>query len=224
MTYSEKTKSLFFSEVANNLRHNDYEVEKLAEGHLAVSIDNQPLCEITNVGGITYKAENLQTDDLEAAKDQVFFIVRSTAEYVRQMQIAAPLKIADLRDRFKVLADYNGTVLAAAESKNGVQFVTWDWDFDRKGVSHGHYYNGDYEGAKTDFVMRSGLVPQNQLFSEAQLVEIYRCCSDTLASQYDLSPNEEKIINEVCSQIEMEIPDVADHLNREQPMQGQTMC
>lgn len=224
MTYSDKAKSLYFSEAANNLRREGFEVEKLTEGHLAVSIDNQPICEITSVGGITYKTENLQTADLEAAKDQAFFIVRITAEYVQQMQIAEPLKVVDLQDRFKVLADYNGTVLAAAESKHGVQFVTWDWDFDRKGVSHGHYFNGDYEGAKTDFVTRSGLIPHNRLFSEAQLVEIYRCCSDTLASQYDLSPNEEKIINEVCSQIEMEIPDVADHLNHEQSMQGQTMC
>lgn len=58
---------------------------------------------------------------------------------MKQLESASPLKVSELADRYKVLADFNGTVLAATQSNQGVQFVTWDWDFDRKGVSHGHY-------------------------------------------------------------------------------------
>jgi len=38
-------------------------------------------------------------------------------------------------------------VLAGTPSKYGVQFVTWDWDYDRTGVSHGHYFMEKYDEA-----------------------------------------------------------------------------
>ena len=56
------------------------------------------------------------------------------------MEMAPFLKADGLEDGYKVLADFNDIVLAGIQSKYGVQFVTWDWSFDRKGVSHGHYY------------------------------------------------------------------------------------
>ena len=42
----------------------------------------------------------------------------------------------------------------------GNQFVTWIWDYDRTGVSHGHYYEDDFQSAKQDFAVRSGLIPE----------------------------------------------------------------
>lgn len=56
----------------------------------------------------------------------------------------------------------------------GYQFVTWVWDFDRRGVSHGHYFEGNYHAAKEDFAVRSGLISRAQLFSADQLAELYR--------------------------------------------------
>ena len=38
----------------------------------------------------------------------------------------------------------------------------------------------NYDAAKRDFAVRSGLIPKQQLFREEQLIEIYRCCTDTL--------------------------------------------
>jgi len=223
MTYTPETRSLYYSEVANNLRREGFEVEKLSEEHLAVSLDAQPICKVSRIGGITYRSEDLVTADLESEKDRAFEIVRSTAEYVRQMQTAEPLKVQDLQDSYKVLADFNGTVLAATETRYGVQFVTWDWDFDRKGVSHGHYYNGSYEAAKEDFATRSGLLSQNRVFTEAQLAEIYRCCRDVQETADMLSPNESKIIGEICDKIESEFPDIADQPCHEQFMGSQSM-
>ena len=39
-------------------------------------------------------------------------------------------------------------ILAGTPSKYGVQFVTWDWDYDRTGVVHGHYFMENYPQIK----------------------------------------------------------------------------
>ena len=134
---------------------------------------------------------------------------------MRQMEQAPPLKVSDLADRYKVMADFNGVVLAGTQGKYGVEFVTWDWDHDRKGLSHGHYFTGNYEGAKRDFATRSGLIPEQQLFKDEQLIEIYRCCADTLDAGFDLTYEQEKCIKSVQEQIKDGMPDIMERI-REQ--------
>lgn len=215
-------------ETARNLTKSDYEVTRQADDSLAVSFQGNQLCSVTKPGGITYRQENLATPELEAAKDAAFEIVKTTAEYMRNMEQAPPLKAESLDDRYKVLADFNGTVLAGRESQYGVQFVTWDWDFDRAGLSHGHYWGDQYMSAKQDFATRSGLIDEHSLFNQEQMTEIYRCCADTLESGYDLTAKEEKLIDGIRDQIERAVPDLAERIESqkqeaEQTMQGPTM-
>ncbi len=131
--------------------------------------------EVTENGGITYRNEDIDEPERIDAKDKVYEIVRTTAEYMRQMETAPFLKADGLEDGYKVLADFNGIVLAGIQSKYGAQFVTWDWSFDRKGVCHGHYYtglysSGNYDAVKRDFAVRSGLIPKQQLFRRSSLL------------------------------------------------------
>ena len=86
------------------------------------------------------------------------------------------LRASDLKEEFRLLADFGCAVLAGRECENdrGYQFVTWVWDFDRRGVSHGHYFEGNYHAAKEDFAVRSGLISRAQIFSADQLAELYR--------------------------------------------------
>ncbi len=97
-------------------------------------------------------------------------------------------------------------------SRYGVQFVTWDWDYDHTGVTFGHYFGGNYEGAKQDFATRSGLIKENLLFTEEQLIEIYRCCADTLDAGFDITCEQEKTIKGVRDQIESGMPDIMDRI------------
>jgi len=98
-------------------------------------------------------------------------------------------------DYYRILADFGGTVLAGSPSKYGVQFVTWDWDYDRTGVVHGHYFMENYDAAKRDFVTRSGLVQKEQLFSPEQLTEIFRCCADSVDEDFfELTDTQEEMI------------------------------
>ena len=99
--------------------------------------------------------------------------------YVEEVQTAPTLHISGLSEKFHLLADFGGAVLAGRELENGwgYQFVTWIWDHDRTGVSHGHYYEEDFQGAKQDFAVRSGLISKAQLFSPEELTQLYclRC-------------------------------------------------
>ncbi len=215
MSISAEEQKRYFHETAIVLQREGFRIEPSVGGRLGVWLDDHPLCEVDRIGGITYRSDNILTPEHRAAKSKVYDIVCTTAEYMGQLENAPPLQVSALKDSYKVLADFNGTVLAAADSKYGVQFVTWDWDHDRKGVSHGHYFTGNYEVAKCDFAIRSGLIPEQHLFKDEQLIEIYRCCSDTLDAGFDLTCEQEKCIKSIQEQIETGMPDIMDRI-REQ--------
>ena len=225
---AEKNRYLREAEVV--LAREGFLTDRTHAGSLRVLLDGVPLCGIPESGGITYRMADVSTPERIAAKDKVYSIVRAVAEYMYQMERAPILKADGLEDSYKVLADFNGVVLAGCPSKYGAQFVTWDRDFDHKGVSHGHYYtglyaSGNYEAAKRDFATRSGLISEQQVFREEQLIEIYRCCVDTLQNDAALSYKQEKTIQEVQEQIEQCLPDIAERIQQQEaePTQEQTM-
>jgi len=224
MENSTEAKKRYFTETALALRREGYTVEDAADDCLKVSMSGNPLCSVTVMGGITYRQENLSSPELEQAKDKAYEIVRTTAEYMRQMEQAPFLQAQGLEDRYKLLADFNGTVLAGMESKFGVQFVTWDWDLDRTGVSHGNYYMHDYIGAKQNFATRSGLVDKQRLFSDEQLTEAYRCIHETLDSGYPITAQREKLLKELAEQIEWAVPDLEERvsLSNRQELEAQS--
>lgn len=53
---------------------------------------------------------------------------------------------------------------------------------------------------------------KEQLFSPEQLIEIYRCCADTLDAGFGLSYEQEKRITSVQEQIEQSMPGFVENL------------
>ncbi len=104
---SAEEQKRYFEETAVALRREGFQAEQIAGGHLGVWLDDHPLCEVDEVGGITYRRSNLSTPECVAAKDKAFHIVSITAEYMRQMEKAPPLQADSLKDRYKLLADFN---------------------------------------------------------------------------------------------------------------------
>lgn len=215
MTRDAHATKRYFDEAYIALKREGFQINQMDNGHLEVMLDDQPLCEVNEIGGIIYKYENIGTPEREAAKDKAFQIVCRTSEYMRQMEIAPALKADGLEDKYKLLAEFNGTVLAGMHSKIGVVFTTWDRTPDGEGLSHGHYFMEDYEGAKQDFATRSCLIPEQQLFSPEQMVEIYRCCADTLDAGFDLTYDQEKRIRSVQEQIGCCIPDIMEQIHEQ---------
>ena len=184
MSISAEEKVCYLREAAIVLAKEGFQLDEVHTDRLCILLDGSPLCEVTGSGGVAYRNEDIDEPERIAAKDKVYEIVRTTAEYMRQMEMAPFLKADGLEDGYKVLADFNGTVLAGVQSKHGVHFVTWDWAYGHTGVCHGHYFMENYAGAKQDFAIRSGLIQKERLFTPEQMTEIYRCCADSVDGDF----------------------------------------
>lgn len=139
-------------------------------------------------------------------------------EYVEAMENTPLLRARGLDNKFHLLADFGGAVLAGRErgTGRGYEFVTWIWDYERVGVSHGHYYEDDFAGAKRDFAVRSGLIPKASLFSNEELTEIYRATDHLLAEDPNLNDKQIRAIQEARIKIEFSVPDLDTQLEHRQ--------
>ena len=171
---------------------------------LPVEWGGLPLCRTTADGGVRYWQEDVATPERKRACERATDLACTVREYMTLLEQAPPLQAQSLTDDYRLLADFNGAVLAAHPTRLGVQFVTWGWSFDRTGLNQGNYFQENYVGAKQDFAIRAGLISKQQIFNQEQLVEIYRCCSDTLDAGFDLTAEQEKCIRGVQEQIAMQ--------------------
>ena len=150
---------------------------------------------------IQHRREDADTSQAEAALYRVEDIAAKTLEYMTAMEAAPRLKASGLDGDYRILADFGDAVLAGHPTERGVQFVTWEWDFDRKGAHHGHYFQDDYEAAKRDFTVRSGLVPKDALFEPEQLAEIYRALRFVSEQDESLSFGRDRELAELMEQV-----------------------
>lgn len=137
----------YLEEVRIPLHRAGFETLPLEGDQLPVLWNGAPLCRITGKGSVFYRREDADTPQAEDALYRVEDIAAKTLEYMTAMEAAPQLKASGLDGDYRILADFGGTVLAGTPSKYGVQFVTWDWDYDRTGVSHGHYFMENYDKA-----------------------------------------------------------------------------
>ena len=214
----------YLEEVRIPLHRAGFETQPLEDSQMPVYWNGAQLCRITGKGSVFYRREDVSTPQAEEALIRAEDITVRTLEYMTAMETAPQLKASGLEGDYRILADFNGTVLAGMHSKHGVQFVTWDWDYGRTGVAHGHYFMENYDGAKQDFAIRSGLIHKEQLFSPEQMTEIYRCCADSVDGDFfDLTAEQEKVIRSVQQQIEDCVPDLAERIRQQEDAMEQTM-
>ena len=220
---NETAQLRFLEETAIRLRQNGFTVEPIEDHHLPVCWEKGRLCRISGKGSVFYRREDADTPQAEDALFRVEDIAAKTLEYMTAMESAPQLKASGLDEDYRILADFGDTVLAGTPSKYGVQFVTWEWDFDRKGVHYGHYFQDDYEAAKRDFTVRSGLVPKDALFEPEQLAEIYRALRLVREQDESLSFGRDQELTELMEQVGKSLPEAALR-QRDAPEQiGMTM-
>ena len=205
----------YLEEVCISLHRAGFETKPPEECQLPILWNDAPLCRITGKGSVYYRREDTDTPQAEDALFRIEDIAAKTLEYMTAMETAPRLKATGLTGDYRVLADFGSAVLAGHPTERGVQFVTWEWDFDREGVHHGHYFQDDYEAAKRDFTVRSGLVPKEVLFEPEQLDEMHRALTFVCEQDEDLSIGREKEIKTIMEQIKCLLP--------ESPEQTQTM-
>ena len=191
----------FLEETAIRLRQNGFTVEPIEDHHLPVCWEKGRLCRISGRGSVLYRQENVDSVRTQDALQSVIDTAKMTSEYMAILKTAPQLKASGLDGDYRSLADFGGTVLAGHPTECGVQFVTWEWDFDREGVHHGHYFQDDYEAAKRDFTVRGNLVPKDALFEPEQLAEIYRALRFVREQDETLSFGRDQELAELMEQV-----------------------
>ena len=218
--------SNYFRELTLNLQHAGFVVKpETDEGLLPVELDGQRLCLALDTGTVRYWREDVADDYRSAALDRVNSIPKATAEYMSQLAAAPQLTANSLTEDYRLLADFNGVVLAGHPTRYGVQFVTWERSSDRTSLGSGHYYGpgggaDSYTAAKRDFATRSGLIPRSALFDQKQLIEIYHCSVEVQAGLYSITDEQGKCLQSIIDQIELSIPNLGELLDQEQNIEA----
>ena len=213
-------KERFLREVEHQLLRKELDARLLENGLLHVSWNEKPLCSVDRDGIVRFRPADITGSEIDRQLRTVIQTAGHVKEYMRIFERAPALKVVGLDDTYKVLADFGDAVLAGQLGKKGARFVTWEWDFDRKGVHAGHYFMENYEAAKLDFAARAGLINEQRLFSDEQLAVIRNACAFALEDDATLSYAEEKQLQSVQEQIELLLP---QQTQEQRPTMEQTM-
>ena len=202
----------FFPELARRLEREGIATSPVEKACLPVVVGEQEAMWVQSWGGIILNAEAANDPAVNRVYDTVAGISAQVYEYTEAMATAPPFHADGFHEGFRLLADFNGVVLAGQELGDswGYKFVTWARSPGRTAVAHGHYYDGGdrYEAAKLDFACRAGLVQGSRQFSNEQLVEVYRCIHETLDSEYPITDQRHKVLEQVTEQIESSVDDL----------------
>ena len=220
---NEPAQLRFLEETAIRLRQNGFTVEPIEDHHLPVCWEKGRLCRISGKGSVLYRQENVDSIRAQDALQVVIDTAKMTSEYMAILEYAPQLKATDLTGDYRILADFGDAVLAGHPTERGVQFVTWEWDFDRKGVHHGHYFQDDYDAAKRDFTVRGGLVQKGALFEPEQLAEIYRALAFVREQDESLSFGRDQELKELMEQVDGLLPADAPRQRDAPEQSGMTM-
>ena len=213
----------YFAELARRLRAAGITAGHPEKNRLTVLLNNQPVLSVSAGSDVFL----LPAGSNQPEAGELYHKVAQTADevyaYVEAVQTAPLLHASGLSEKFHLLADFGGAVLAGRELENGwgYQFVTWIWDHDRTGVSHGHYYEEDFQGAKQDFAVRSGLISRAQLFSPEELTQLYRATDYLLDEGPEPEDGQLKALQTSRTKIEYTVPDLAERLEQSQGQEPQ---
>ena len=214
----------YFSELSRRLREKGIETTLSDTQKLDVLLHGRSILYVSPGNDIFLLPAGSKNEEANELYHQVAVTADDVYGYVEAMENAPLLRAPGLQEEFRLLADFGGAVLAGQERENGLgyQFVTWVWAYERQGLCHGHYYEGDFQSAKQDFAVRSGLISNAQLFSPAQLTELYRATDFLLEEGPELEEKQLKAIQEARTKIEYVVPDLQSRLEQTQE-QGQQM-
>lgn len=171
------------------------------------------VCKFETGGAMRYMEDNPLVTEREELHSLLLDMKQAHDLYAD----AAPLELAEIRD-YRLISQFGDALLAAKMTKDHeVRFTTWEYTYDHTGVTWGHYYETNYEGAKRDFALRAGLIDENQLFTKEELVALHDACVFRGRNDDEISYEDEKKLQAVMEKVEENIPDlIFDRVQTEQ--------
>ncbi len=136
---SDEAKERSLREIGLCLKGAGFQTEPRKNGLLAVSWNGASLCRVNANGGAQFRKEELDAEGASEAFHRALNVTEQTVAYLRLMESAPTLKARGLDGDYRLLLDFNGTVLAAHATNNGAEFVTWEY---RNGADVWEYRNG----------------------------------------------------------------------------------
>ncbi len=218
----------FFAELSRVLAEHGIETAPPERNTLPILLNGLPACRVEPSGDMCIFPGDLRSPEANELYHKAAPFSSEVREYLTAIERAPLLEATALDKDFRLLAEFNGTVLAGRETEYGYMFVTWERDYEGTGVLNGAYHLDGYRSAKQDFAIRAGLIEKQRLFSDAQLLDIYQSINETFDAGCDLiQENEENLIG-IQKQIEGLLPDIKDqiaalHQTDAEPVQGQSM-
>ena len=137
----DNTQHTYFAELKLALQKAGYTVQPVEDGLLLIGWNDRRLCQVTESGGIRFRTNDTTDPAAEVARGQVTDISGVVREYMTLIEQAPDLKADGLGENYKLLAEFNGAVLAGHPGRYGVEFVTWEWSCGRTGLWQGHYHD-----------------------------------------------------------------------------------
>lgn len=216
------------------LQRQGFTVQPEFEELLPIEKDAHRVCNVNIHGSVSYDPDCVRRSGQEEALDQVRSTAAEVMAYMRLVERAPVLREEGLSGDYRLLAEFNDTVLAGHQTQYGLEFITWERAHDRS-LEHGHYYDtfhgaDAYTAAKKDFAVRSGLLPASRLFTQEQLAVIFDAAQNMTVQGLVSNPEQEKLLEQIIEQIEDAVPQVIDLANeltqypKEHKPGGMQMC
>jgi hypothetical protein len=218
----------YYKELTRILAMNDIQAAPPDKNTLPILLNGRSACRVLPSGDMCIFPDDLRSPEADELYHKVAPFSQMVKEYLTAIERAPLLEATALDEDFRLLAEYNGAVFAVLETEYGYKFATWERDYEGTGLYNGGYYLDGYADAKQDFAIRAGLIEKQRLFSDDQLLEIYRSVNDTFDAGYDLTQTDEKKLSGIQKQIESLLPDVKEQAatlkrTNAETMQGQSM-
>lgn len=103
----------YFEELHIALTRGGFTSQPEQDELLPVEWDGLPLCRITADGGVRYWQEDVAMPERERACERATDLACTVREYMTLLEQAPPLQAQSLTGDYRLLADFNGAVLAA---------------------------------------------------------------------------------------------------------------
>lgn len=172
---------------------------------LDISYHKIQMCSQNENGFIFENPRSRLTGDLAELQDAICIQAEKIRDYVSQYEAAEQMTIPDVK-QYRKLSEFGDTVFAATYSEqHGFMFTTWKQNSAKTFVTHGDY-SPSFDYAKESFAVRAGLINKDQLFSEEEAADLYKCIGYTRDNCENLTYLQEERLRHLSDKLQYGYP------------------